>query len=219
MLALKLIHVTALYSCSLTDFHPWSECDENRGISAVVKHFFVIPVPDSSNIYRPTHERNIVSYVNNICTSGKKTPMLLDTTKTISVCACLFPQPVVDLTWRHCMKSQASSMSAPCPAPGNTPCGIRRRKHFTLTSIPAQCGPLYGLTKHCFELQNNWGFVLYPHHGATCGYSLPKMADGKNIETGKPSSYYVTVYRLASYLAWAIPFIWIICRPGFRSRE
>ena len=150
MLVLKLIHGTALDSSSLTDFHSWSECDENRGIAAVVKRFFLWYL---SQIQVYTRERDIVSYVKNIGTSGEKLPCYLDTTKTMGVCACLFSTTckLVDLTWRYCMKSQASSMSVPCPTPGNTPCGIRRRIHSTLISIPAQCGPLYGMAKHCFR--------------------------------------------------------------------
>ena len=106
-----------------------------------------------SQIQVYTRERDIVSYVKNIGTSGEKLPCYLDTTKTMGVCACLFSTTckLVDLTWRYCMKSQASSMSVPCPTPGNTPCGIRRRIHSTLISIPAQCGPLYGMAKHCFR--------------------------------------------------------------------
>ena len=88
MLVLKLIHVTALDSSSLTDFHSWSECDENRGISAVVKRFFVIPVPDSSIYTRK--EYCFKCNVNNIGISGERRPCYLDTTKTMSVCACLF---------------------------------------------------------------------------------------------------------------------------------
>ena len=43
-----------------------------------------------SQIQVYTHERNIVSCVKNIGTSGEKRPCYLDTTKTMSVCACLF---------------------------------------------------------------------------------------------------------------------------------
>ena len=86
MLVLKLIHGTALDSSSLTDFHSWSECDENRGIAAVVKRFLWY----LSQIQVYTRERDIVSYVKNIGTSGEKLPCYLDTTKTMGVCACLF---------------------------------------------------------------------------------------------------------------------------------
>ena len=136
-----------------------------------------------SQIQAYTHEKNIVLCVKNIGTSGAKHPCYLDTTKTMSVCACLFSTTCswLDLVPLHGDSSiiNVYTMSSTWEY---TPCGIRSRIHSTLISIPAQCGPLYMSTEWrniVFELQNNWGFVLYPHHGATCRYSLPKMADGK----------------------------------------
>ena len=147
MLVLKLIHVTALDSSSFTDFHPWSECDENRGISVVVKRFC-----DTGPRFKYIHMKGILFHVSTTQARAEKNAHVIWTQRRqwVSAPVC-FPQPVDDLTWCHCMGSQASSMSLPCPAPGNTPCGIRRRIHSMLISISAQCGPLYGMAKHCFR--------------------------------------------------------------------
>ena len=182
MLVLKLIHVTALDSSSLTDFHSWSECNENRGISAVVKLFLWY----WSQIQVYTHERNIVSCVKNIGTSGTKRLCYLDTTKTMTVCASLFSTTCswLDLVPLH----GDSSIINVCTMSRHVCMSQHLGIHLVVFEgeyivrwyqFQHSAGHSTEWRNIVFELQNNWGFVLYPHQGATCRYSLPKMADGK----------------------------------------
>ena len=182
MLVLKLIHVTALDSSSLTDFHSWSECNENRGISAVVKLFLWY----WSQIQVYTHERNIVSCVKNIGTSGTERLCYLDTTKTMTVCACLFSTTCswLDLVPLH----GDSSIINFCTMSRHVCMSQHLGIHLVVFEgeyivrwyqFQYSAGHSTEWRNIVFELQNNWGFVLYPHQGATCRYSLPKMADGK----------------------------------------